>query len=69
MTVSLKVHVNGKYRATVKHTANGVEQPDTVVGPQEEKPIYFQHGVENVLTVTEEYLGADWTPEKDAEAG
>lgn len=57
MTISLKIHVNGNYRATVKHTAEGVEQPDTVVGPQEEKQVYFRHGVENVLTVTEEYLG------------
>lgn len=57
MTVSLKVHVNGNYRATVKHTADGKPQADTVVGPQEEKQVYFQHGVENVLTVTEEYLG------------
>lgn len=59
MTVSLKIHVNGRYRATVKHTANGAPQPDTVVGPQEEKAIHFQHGVENVLTVTEEYLGEE----------
>jgi len=63
MTVSLKIHVNGKYRATVKHKADGREQPDTVVGPQEEKAVYFQHGVVNELTVTEEYLGEDWKPE------
>lgn len=59
MTISLKIHVNGRYRATVKHVANGVEQAETVVGPQEEKAIYFQHGVENVLTVSEEYLGEE----------
>jgi len=61
MTVSLKVHVNGRYRATVKHTVieNGKEttQPDTVVGPQEEKSINFRHGAKNVLEVSEEYLG------------
>lgn len=65
MTVSLKIHVNGKYRATVKHVADGRPQNDTIVGPQEEKAIYFQHGVENVLTVTEEYLGEDWKPDAE----
>ena len=65
MTVSLKIHVNGRYRATVKHTAGGREQPDVIVGPQEEKPIYFQHGVVNELTVTEEYLGEEVKPTQD----
>lgn len=62
MTVSLKVHVNGNYRATVKHTAiandgKEAEMPETVIGPQEEKTIYFRHGAKNVLEVSEEYLG------------
>jgi len=72
MTVSLKIHVNGKYRATVNHATvrpdggRAVSTP-VVVGPQEEKAIYFQHGVVNELTVTEEYLGEDWTPGADVD--
>lgn len=59
MTVSLKVHVNGRYRATVKHTVGDQEQPDVIVGPQEEKNIYFRHGEPNTLIITEEYLGEE----------
>ncbi len=65
MTVSLKIHVNGNYRATVKHVAGGAEQPDTIVGPQEEKAIHFRHGVVNELTVTEEYLGEQAKPDTE----
>jgi hypothetical protein len=62
MTVSLKIHVNGNYRATVNHSAGGRTQAVVVVGPQEEKAVYFQHGVVNELTVTEEYLGEQVKP-------
>lgn len=61
MTVTLKVHVNGNYRATVKHsvTEDGktTELTPVEVGPQETKDVSFRHGAVNTLEVTEEYLG------------
>lgn len=57
MTISLSIKVNGEYEATVKHAVEGVDQPDTVVGPYSEKYISFRHGVPNTLVITEEYVG------------
>lgn len=54
MTVSIKVHVNGNYRATCLR--EGDKEP-VIVGPQEEKSLPHTHGQPNVYTVTEEYLG------------
>lgn len=57
MTTSIKISVGGSYRATVKHTADGVSQPDTVVdGGTGEKSLWFQHGKVNAFEVTEVYL-------------
>jgi hypothetical protein len=69
MTVSLKIHVNGNYRATVRHMAGGYEQPQTVVGPQEEKTIYFWYDVVNELVVIEEYLGETAKPASERHEG
>ncbi|MER8403542.1 hypothetical protein NKH16_02120 [Mesorhizobium sp. M1307] len=56
MTVTVKIHVGGNYRATIKRTVDGTE--DSVqIGPNEEKPVYFQHGKANTFEITEEYLG------------
>lgn len=52
MTTTVKVHVNGNYRATVKQ--NDLEP--VVVNPQEEKSFYAPHGQTNTFVVTEEYL-------------
>lgn len=57
MTVSLKVHVNGFYQATVKHSVDDQELAETKVGPGEEKVINFHHGKTNTLVVTEHWIG------------
>ena len=58
MTITVKVRVNGNYRATVKQTIEGEEKPDiTIVNPQEEKQLYFRHDKTNTFEITEEYLG------------
>ena len=67
MTISLKVVVSGAYKATIKHTVDGVEQgsPVTVNGRDGEKNqhgsvegyVPFQHGVVNGYELVEEYLG------------
>lgn len=55
MTTTVKVHVNGKYRATCKTTIDGEPQGEpVVVGPQEEKALPHQHGKTCVYEVTEE---------------
>lgn len=50
MTTSVRVHVNGAYRATVKHN----EQEPVVIGPQEEKFFTAYHGQTNTFVITEE---------------
>lgn len=57
MTTTVKIQVGGNYRATVKRTVDGVEQEQVQIGPNEEKPVYFQHGKANSFEITEEYLG------------
>lgn len=58
MTTTVKVHVNGNYRATVVQDGKLV-----VVNPQEEKTLPHQPGKTNVYTVTEEYLGEKPQPQ------
>lgn len=65
MTVSIKVHVNGNYRATIKQSVDGALIDTIVVEPQEEKQVFFRHGVENTLVMTEEYLGERVKPVED----
>jgi hypothetical protein len=65
MTISVKVHVNGRYRATVVQTVEGQNQTTTVIegaydgspNPSGEGHIWFQHGKTNTFEITEEYLG------------
>lgn len=57
MTVSLKIHVGGNYQATVRQSLDGEQIDAYVVGPNEEKNIYFRHGVKNDFSITEQYLG------------
>lgn len=55
MTVSVKVHVNGNYRATCKSFVDGVEQGEpVVVNHGEEKTLPHQHGKTNTYEVSEE---------------
>lgn len=57
MTVSLKIHVGGNYQATVRQSLDGEQIDAYVVGPNEERYIYFRHGVKNDFSITEAYLG------------
>lgn len=65
MTVTVKVHVNGRYEATVTNQTTG---ETVVVGPQEEKQVYFRHGEPNTVLIEERYLGEETksAPEADA---
>ena len=53
MTTTVKVHVNGNYRATVKQD----DREPVYVYPQEEKSFSLPHPASGTFVVTEEYLG------------
>lgn len=53
MTTTVKVHVNGKYRATVKQDEN---EP-VYIGPQEERSFNLAHPAHSKFEITEEYIG------------
>ncbi|WP_287062626.1 hypothetical protein [Mesorhizobium sp.] len=57
MTTTVKVHVNGKYKATCKHSVDGEPYTTVEVGPQEEKHIHMHHGHVNTVEITEEPVG------------
>lgn len=66
MTTSVKVHVNGRYRATVKHTDAGGNIVSTTVvegnyegspNPHGEETFHLQHPAKGTFEVTEEYIG------------
>lgn len=65
MTTTVKVHVNGRYRATVKQThADGSSETTIVEGnyegspnPTGEKSFYLHHPAQGTFEVSEEYLG------------
>lgn len=60
MTTTVKVHVNGRYEATVTHKVNGEVINTITVGPQEEKSIGFYHdGAVNEFTIVERQLPAE----------
>ncbi|HEX9429597.1 MAG TPA: hypothetical protein VF944_04400 [Candidatus Bathyarchaeia archaeon] len=59
MTTTVKVHVNGQYRATVVHTVDGEVKDTVLVGPSEEKALAAYHGHTNSFTVTEESIPAE----------
>jgi hypothetical protein len=61
MTTTVKVHVNGRYRATVKQDNN---EPVVVEGnyegssnPSGEKSFYLPHPAKGTFVITEEYVG------------
>jgi len=64
MTTTVKVHVNGRYRATVKQTnASGLKQPDPVVvegnyqgspNPSGEHSFYLSHPAHSTFDISEE---------------
>lgn len=66
MTTTVKVHVNGRYRATVKQ---GDRDPVTVEGNYNggsgEKSFYLSHPAHETFVVTEAYVeeGDDRPPE------
>jgi hypothetical protein len=60
MTTTVKVHVNGRYEATVTHKVDGEIQTTITVGPQEEKSIGFAHdGKQNTFEIVERQLPAE----------
>lgn len=62
MTTTVKVHVNGKYRATVFQTnADGVEALPVVVegnynGGSGEKSFHLYHPAKGTFVISEEYV-------------
>lgn len=61
MTTTVKIHVNGRYRATVKQDDR---DPVTVEGnyegssnPTGEKSFYLAHPANSTFVVTEEHVG------------
>lgn len=60
MTTTIKVHVNGRYEATIVHKVNGEVRNTITVGPQEEKSIGFAHdGSKNEFEIVERQLPAE----------
>lgn len=53
MTTTVKVHVNGKYQATVVQD----DRDPVIIGPQEEKSFNLPHPANSTFVITEEYLG------------
>lgn len=69
MTTTVKVHVNGQYKATVRHFVDGKQNgEDVIVGPQEEKVLHMWHDHENTFTVKEEPF-VEEGPVTDGQAG
>jgi hypothetical protein len=68
MTTTVKVHVNGRYRATVVHTAaDGQKQPSVVVegnydgspNPSGEHSFHLFHPASGTFEITEEAVPED----------
>lgn len=61
MTTTVKVHVNGRYRTTVKQTyPDGRIVSDTIEGTNEggtEKSYYLGHPARCTIELSEEYMG------------
>lgn len=55
MTTTIRVHVNGNYRATIKHNVEGEPTPrePVVVSHGEERTVAFVHGKKNTFEITE----------------
>ena len=72
MTTSVRVHVNGRYRATVVQTnSDGTEQPPVIIegnyegspNPSGEATFWLPHPASASFKVTEEYV-----PEQKADS-
>jgi hypothetical protein len=66
MTTTVKIHVNGNYRATVKQGSRPGQEVQ--IGPNEEKSFGLPHPATDTFEITEEYLGekaADPAPAGD----
>lgn len=61
MTTTIKVHVNGNYRATIIQTVEGEAAPrqPVEVNHGEEKMLWFVHGKQNTFDVSERPLTAE----------
>lgn len=66
MTTSVKVHVNGRYRATVKQTTAEGRALDPVVvegnyegstNPSGEHVFWLHHPAQSTFEISEEYVG------------
>lgn len=63
MTITVKVHVNGLYKTTVKHVAGGVDREVREVGPNEEVSFSFHSNMgDNVFIVAPDVYIGDNTP-------
>ena len=61
MTTTVKIHVNGRYRATVKQDDR---EPEIIEGnytgssnPSGEKSFYLYHPAKGTFEISEEYIG------------
>lgn len=64
MTTTIKVHVNGQYRATVKQTHADGRTEETVIegnynGSSGEKSFYLAHPATGTFDITEVYVPDD----------
>lgn len=60
MTTSIKIHVNGQYRATVTQNDNPpVEVEGNYNGGSGERTFSLQHGTKNTFVVDEQYVKDD----------
>lgn len=60
MTTTVRVHVNGPYKATVKVTKDGEPLGDEIViGPQEERQLPHFHGNVMGYEITEKPVEGD----------
>lgn len=64
MTTTVKVHVNGNYRASVHVEHENGQTEDRKIGPNAEQAISLQHPAEATITIVEEPV-----PEVDEREG
>lgn len=59
MTTTVRVHVNGNYRATIVQRVEGRPdaEPVMVIGGEADRILNFAHGKTNIFVITEEWLG------------
>jgi hypothetical protein len=59
MTTTVKVHVNGNYRATCHTTIDGEKQEEVIVNNGEEKMLPHHHGKTCTYEITEEQVASE----------